>query len=111
MPQLISVGAILFSTLIVLMGNGLTGTTNITAILQILPAATTGANSDMAIVAAVMIVAGLGYRITAFPFHFYAPDVYQGGPIGVVSLIAFVPKVAGFVALLRLFGTFAPLVR
>ncbi|MCE9534514.1 MAG: NADH-quinone oxidoreductase subunit N [Planctomycetes bacterium] len=85
---------------------GLTGTTNITAILQILPAVAAGDMANMALVAAVMIVAGLGFKVTAFPFHFYAPDVYQGAPLGVVSLLAFVPKVAGFVALLRLFGTF-----
>lgn len=84
---------------------GLTGTTNISAILKLLPAVAIGERSDMAIVASVMIVAGLGFRITAFPFHFYAPDVYQGGPVGVVSLLAFVPKVAGFVVLLRLFGS------
>ena len=84
---------------------GLTGTTNITAVVKLLPDVAAGAMSDMAIVAAVMIVAGLGFRITAFPFHFYAPDVYQGGPVGVVALLAFVPKVAGFVALLQLFGT------
>jgi NADH-quinone oxidoreductase subunit N len=86
---------------------GLTGTTNITATLKLLPAVATGERADMAVVAALMIVAGLGFRITAFPFHFYAPDVYQGGPVGVVSLLAFVPKAAGFVVLLRLFGSFA----
>jgi NADH-quinone oxidoreductase subunit N len=51
-----------------------------------------------------MVVAGLGYKIAAAPFHFYAPDVYQGAPICGAGLLAFVPKVAGFVAILRLFG-------
>jgi len=41
------------------------------------------------------------------PFHFYAPDVYEGGPAGVVAQIAFLPKVAGFVALARVFGLIA----
>ena len=85
---------------------GITGTTNISAILKILPAVAVGDMAGMALIALVMIVAGIGFRITAFPFHFYAPDVYQAAPLGVVSLLAFVPKVAGFVALLRLFGTF-----
>jgi NADH-quinone oxidoreductase subunit N len=85
---------------------GLAGTTNIAAILKVLPAKTAGDATGMALVAAVMILAGLGFRVAAFPFHFYAPDVYQGGPTGVVALLAFVPKVAGFAALLRLFGTF-----
>ena len=85
---------------------GITGTTNISAILKIMPVVASGDMANMALVALVMIVAGLGSRITAFPFHFYAPDVYQGAPPGVVALLAFVPKAAGFAALLRLFGTF-----
>src|SRR5262249_60342004 len=52
----------------------------------------------------VMVGAGLGFRITAVPFHFYAPDVYQGTPTVVAALLAFVPKVAGFVALIRVLG-------
>jgi NADH-quinone oxidoreductase subunit N len=52
----------------------------------------------------VTVVAGLGFRITAVPFHFYAPDVYQGTPTVAAALLAFVPKVAGFVALVRVFG-------
>jgi NADH-quinone oxidoreductase subunit N len=51
-----------------------------------------------------MIVAALCFRITAVPFHFYAPDVYEGGPGGVVAQLAFLPKVAGFAALARLLG-------
>ena len=35
------------------------------------------------LVAVVFVVAGLGFRITAVPFHFYAPDVYQGTSAGV----------------------------
>jgi NADH-quinone oxidoreductase subunit N len=38
------------------------------------------------------------------PFHFYAPDVYQGAPTSGGALLAFVPKVAGFVALIRILG-------
>lgn len=87
---------------------GMTGTTNIAAILKTLPQ-TAGSMSNMALIAVVMILAGIGFRITAFPFHFYAPDVYQGAPVGVVALLSFVPKVAGFAVLLRLFGTFSTL--
>jgi NADH-quinone oxidoreductase subunit N len=85
---------------------GVTGTTNISAILKVLPAAAAGDMGGMVIVAVVLAVAGFGNRITAFPFHFYAPDVYQAAPLGVVSMLAFVPKAAGFVALLRLFGAY-----
>ena len=37
---------------------------------------------------AVMIVAGLGFKITAVPFHFYAPDVYQGATNGGAAILA-----------------------
>src|SRR5262249_32904540 len=88
---------------------GLAGTTNITAIVDTLTKA--GAERDysspMALLAAVMVIAAVGFRVTAVPFHFYAPDVYEGGPARVVALLAFLPKVAGFVALARVFGMFA----
>lgn len=83
---------------------GLTGTTNLTAIIDSLTKANAADLSPMALVAAVMVIAGLGFKITAVPFHFYAPDVYEGGPGGVIALLAFLPKVAGFVALARVFG-------
>ncbi|HVK10460.1 MAG TPA: NADH-quinone oxidoreductase subunit N [Gemmataceae bacterium] len=81
---------------------GLTGTTNLTAAAEILPRLLPGDAATSALIATVMILAGLGFRVTAFPFHFYAPDVYQGGPTGTVAFLAFVPKVAGFAALLKL---------
>lgn len=85
---------------------GLTGTTNLPAVLNALGEGRSlpVGVSAMAVVALVMVVAALGFRITAVPFHFYAPDVYQGAPTPVVALLAFVPKVAGFVALIRVFG-------
>lgn len=85
---------------------GLTGTTNVTALVHALAQAQ-GTN-PMALVAAVLVVAGLGFRVTAVPFHFYAPDVYEGAPAGVVAQLAFLPKLVGFVALARLFGLFGP---
>jgi NADH-quinone oxidoreductase subunit N len=84
---------------------GVTGTTNISATVKLLPVVAAGDMANMALVAAVMIIAGIGFKITAFPFHFYAPDVYQGAPPGIVSLLALVPKIAGFAAMLRLFGS------
>jgi NADH-quinone oxidoreductase subunit N len=53
-------------------------------------------------IAMVMILAGLGFRVTAVPFHFYAPDVYQGAPTVCTALLAYIPKVVGFVALINL---------
>jgi NADH-quinone oxidoreductase subunit N len=95
---------------------GLTGTTNVSAILEPLGRAEANARADgsnagppaLALAAVVMVVAGLGFRITAVPFHFYAPDVYQGAPTSGATLLAYIPKVAGFVVLIRLLGYVGP---
>jgi NADH-quinone oxidoreductase subunit N len=103
----------IFSSAMLLLGfsymYGLTGTTNVPAMLEAF-AANDAATipAPLALVAVVMIVAGLSFRITAVPFHFYAPDVYQGAPTSGAALLAFVPKVAGFVALIRLLGYAGP---
>ncbi len=87
---------------------GLTGTTNLTLIATAFSEASKyGPVSPMALVAMVAVIAGLGFRIAAVPFHFYAPDVYEGGPTGVVAQLSFVPKLAGFMALARVLGLFA----
>ena len=83
---------------------GTAGATNITALSQLLPRFAAGDGSISLLIASVFVLAGLGFRITAFPFHFYAPDVYQGGPTGTVTFLAFVPKVAGFAAMFKLFA-------
>lgn len=48
------------------------------------------------VVAMVMTVVGLGFKVAAVPFHFWAPDVYQGAPAPSAGLIASGSKVAGF---------------
>jgi NADH-quinone oxidoreductase subunit N len=83
---------------------GLAGTTNLPGLIAALTEAGKSSLPGLALVALVMVVAGLGFRISAVPFHFYAPDVYQGTTEAVAALLAFVPKVAGFVALLRVLG-------
>lgn len=56
----------------------------------------------------VFLVAGFSFKIAAVPFHFWAPDVYQGAPTSVSSFIAAVPKIAGFAVLTRLVFTAFP---
>ena len=87
---------------------GMAGSTNLGAVVATLTDAHVTAVNPLAVVAAVLAVAGLGFRITAVPFHWYAPDVYQGGPTGVVALLATAPKVAGFVAMARVLGLAGP---
>ena len=53
----------------------------------------------------LLTLAGLGYKISAFPFHMWAPDVYQGAPIPVTTLLAVGSKAAGFALMIRFFFT------
>ena len=48
-----------------------------------------------------LLLVGLGFKVSAAPFHVWAPDVYQGAPGGVVGFLASGAKVAGFAALAR----------
>ena len=89
---------------------GLAGTTNLSAMNAAITAANAVAVSPLAALGIVLAVAGLCFRITAVPFHYYAPDVYQGAPTGVVAQLAVMPKIAGFIALARILGmTHAPM--
>lgn len=49
-----------------------------------------------------LIVVGLGFKVSAVPFHMWTPDVYQGAPTAVTAFMAAGPKVAVFAALLRI---------
>jgi NADH-quinone oxidoreductase subunit N len=49
----------------------------------------------------VLFFVGIGYKISCFPFHMWAPDVYQGSPIPVTSFFSIIPKLAGLTVLLR----------
>ena len=89
---------------------GLAGTTNLSAMNAAIIAANAVAVSPLAALGIVLAIAGLCFRITAVPFHYYAPDVYQGAPTGVVAQLAVMPKIAGFIALARILGmTHAPM--
>ena len=88
---------------------GLGGSTSLTLIRQAI--ATGGSTSlvtGLAPVAAVLIFAGLAYKIAAVPFHFYAPDVYQGTSHSNAALLSVLPKAAGMIVLIRLLGLSMP---
>ncbi len=55
--------------------------------------------------ALVLVMCGLAFRVTAVPFHFYAPDVFEGASLTLAGILSYLPKVAGFVALIRVLGT------
>lgn len=52
----------------------------------------------------VFIVAGLAFKLSAVPFHMWAPDVYHGAPTAVTLLIGSAPKIAAFVLTVRILG-------
>lgn len=96
----------IFSSAVVLYGFswifGLAGTTNLAAIGERAAAGQFSQTSGMFLLAIVFIVGGISFRLTAVPFHFYAPDVFQGITSPSAAMLSFVPKVVGFSALLRL---------
>ena len=56
------------------------------------------------VLSVTLVMAGIGFKIAAFPFHFWAPDVYEGSPTPVTTLLAVASKAAGFGLLLRFVG-------
>ncbi len=53
----------------------------------------------------LLMLVGMAFKVSAAPFHFWAPDVYQGAPTPVTAFMATVVKTAAFAAFLRLFST------
>jgi NADH-quinone oxidoreductase subunit N len=80
---------------------GLTGTTNLTGILEFLRVADLG--NPVIYVAMVMLMVSFGFKVAAVPFHMWVPDVYEGAPTSVTAFMSAGPKVAGFAVLLRIF--------
>ncbi len=52
-----------------------------------------------------LVLVGLAFKVSLFPFHFWAPDVYEGAPTPVAGFISTASKAAGFAVILRLFLT------
>ncbi len=63
------------------------------------------ANPFGLLVAMILILAGMSYKIAAVPFHFWCPDVYEGAPTPVSALFSVGPKAAGFALMIRFFYT------
>lgn len=81
---------------------GLTGTFNIYEIGRILNSSSP--EPLTLFMAVLLMLAGFGYKISAVPFHFWAPDVYEGAPTPITALLSVGPKAAGFAVLLRFFN-------
>jgi NADH-quinone oxidoreductase subunit N len=87
---------------------GFTGTTSFTGIASVL----TSSVSKGALVGLTFVVVGLAFKISAAPFHMWAPDVYEGAPTSVSALFGTAPKAAAFALFLSvLTGPFGPLLK
>jgi len=78
---------------------GFSGTTQIYDLAARL---VTGQVPQMLVYAIIaLVLVGFGFKISAVPFHFWAPDVYEGGPTPVAGFLSTASKAAGFAVLLR----------
>ena len=82
---------------------GLTGSTNFFQIQQTLAASGSESNSAI-LMAVVMILAGFGYKVSAVPFHFWTPDVYEGSPTTITAYLSIAPKAGAFAMMIRFFN-------
>lgn len=78
---------------------GLTGSTQIFSVAMALG----NEMSPVTILATVMILAGIGFKISLVPFHMWAPDIYEGAPSPVTAFLATASKAAGFAVLVRFY--------
>ena len=82
---------------------GLTGETNFFAIKNAI--SQLGPDSNLALILSIVfILVGLGYKISAVPFHFWTPDVYEGSPTSITAYLSVAPKAAGFALIIRFFN-------
>lgn len=83
---------------------GLSGTLDIPGAMRHFAAnITQPAQALPLLLALVLLLVGLGFKMAMVPFQFWAPDVYQGAPTPVTAFLSVVSKAAGFSALLRVF--------
>jgi NADH-quinone oxidoreductase subunit N len=69
-----------------------------------------GAAEPIAVAAVLFVVAGFAFKVSSVPFHFWAPDTYEGSPIPVAAFLSVASKAAGFAGLLQImFLGFLPL--
>jgi len=84
---------------------GTTGKLNFTELAAVAPQF---AQNKAFLLGVVLMLVGLGFKIAAFPFQIWAPDVYQGAPTPTTAFLAIGSKAAGFVLLLRVLFTALP---
>lgn len=81
---------------------GVTGSFDLTTIHQHIA---TGNQTGLALAGVLLLLVGLSFKSSLAPFHFWAPDVYEGAPTTITTYMATVVKTAAFAAFFRLFST------
>ncbi len=66
-------------------------------------------NEPLAMLAVVLVLSGLFFKIALFPMHLWTPDIYQTAPVPVAAAFSFIPKIGGLIILLRLSEPFGQL--
>ena len=93
-----------FSLGILLYGMSLMyGLSNTTALRAMAPVFVGQERDPRLVLAVILVVAGVGFKIAAVPFHMWAPDVYEGAPTPVTAFLSVGSKAASFAMLLRIF--------
>lgn len=83
---------------------GVTGSFDLATIAQKITAGA-GDKTSWLYTGILMLIIGLGFKISAVPFHFWAPDVYEGSPTVVTAFMSTIVKIAAFAGFYRLFST------
>ncbi len=78
---------------------GITGSINLDAIAA--AGAKISSGNPSLLLALLLLVVGLGFKIAAVPFHMWTPDAYHGAPTPVTAFMSVGPKAAGFAGMLR----------
>ena len=89
---------------------GSVGTMDFGELAQRLAAKKELAQQPVLLIGVLMVIVGLGFKIAAFPFQIWAPDVYQGAPVPTTAFLAVGSKAAGIVLLLRFLFSAVPAV-
>lgn len=84
---------------------GLTGSTNLSEIRQIIGTREIAPSLALVGTAAALMFVGIAFKVSAAPFQIWAPDVYQGAPAPIAAFMSAGPKAAAFAILLRIFMT------
>lgn len=78
------------------------GFTGMTDLYQLAQAMRSGELATITVVGSMLLVlVGFGFKISAVPFHFWAPDVYEGAPTPIAGFLSTASKAAGFAVLIR----------